>query len=398
MYCGYAKHHVWIRGTGNCVPCPAWNDKDTLTSNTDVKSFFFGEEMTRLRADLEADVKRLGCDRCHRQELAGDSTRTVANAKYFTDMGRPIGITALEISAGRTCTLKCRMCGPDSSTAWAIEHRSRGLPNAPPTIDWTNIPVDILSDLTYLKITGGEPFLSPNLAVMFRELQEAGISKQLDVEIYTNAEEFPGDRFSEYMRDFKNCRINFSVDGVGKRNEYIRSGSSWPRTVDTMLKWGAWKADLGLDQVGFSISFTYTTFNCLYGLEMVDWVKSMRSYPGLSDLDLDGWHFAEDDSWHNIKRLPDSINEELINLLSDKINELGLPSKFHDGIDPDYARTVYGARVSLQQFRRGLPTGSFDDWWQEIKTLDALRGQDIYQSLPEIVDLFIRHGLLKPTA
>ena len=394
MHCGYAKHHVWIRGTGRCMPCPAYNELvDPIGIYNDVGGFFSSNEMEILRADLAADIRRPGCERCWAVEDAGVpgsvSARQWGNDLYFTDIDQPVGITALEISAGRTCTLKCRMCGSHSSTAWAAELSSRGVQVTASNLDWTTVSTDHLKTLTYLKITGGEPFLSPKLAVMLKELQQSGLSKQIDVEIFTNAEEFPSAKFTDYMRDFNSCRIYFSIDGVGKRNEYIRSGSSWPVTIATILNWGKWKAELGLDRVRYSISHTYTTYNCLYGLEMADWVKSMRSNPGLENLDLEGWHFAWDDSWHNVTKLPGGIKKELAYMLDELRPFIGL----EETIDPDYWFPFYYSKEVLQADLHGLPSEPFNDWWQEMLVLDKLRGQNINDSLPELVELFRRHEL-----
>ena len=381
------------------MPCPVYDEKlDPIGKYTDVKQFFFSNEMTQLRTDLNNNIIRPGCAQCLSAEDArvpgSFSTRQWANDRYYANPDQPVGITTMEISAGRTCTLKCRMCAPHSSTAWAAEHRSRGLVDASPSLDWTAIPIDLLANLTHLKITGGEPFLSPNLSVMLKELHQAGLSQQIDAEIYTNAEEFPDTKFTDYMQGFKSFRVYFSIDGVGKRNEYIRSGSSWPRTIDTILRWGKWKTRFGLDNIQYSISYTYTTFNCLYNVEIVDWVKSMRSNPGLEDLNLEGWHFARDDSWHAVMRLPYDIRQELITMLSNKRSEFGPLNVWAEKSTPDQKKAIGFTRARLLHHPLALPSSSFDEWWQEIRTLDMLRGQDIYQALPEIVDLFTRHGLL----
>ena len=278
MYCGYSKHHLWIRSSGECVPCPAYDIvADPLGrpgEHASAEQFFYSTDMVQLRSDIENDIERPGCHKCHSAEKLrnGGSCRTWGNEQFFQDSELPVQLTALEISAGRTCTLKCRMCGPNSSTAWAAEHKLRGMPADTIDLDWDMIPVHLMSNVKYIKVTGGEPFLSPNFAKMLRELDREDLLGQMQVEIFTNLEEFPGTKFTDYLKKVKNLKIYFSLDGVGIRNEYIRSGSNWSNTVNTMLKWGQWKHDLRLDQLSFIISHTYTIFNCLNYIEFADYV------------------------------------------------------------------------------------------------------------------------------
>lgn len=395
MHCGYAKHHVWIRGGGECSPCPFYNlETEPLGDHRDFESFFLGPEMDQLRADLAAGIKRRGCHLCWEAEKIGKSCRIEGNERHFTDPSAPVSLTALEISAGRTCTLKCRMCGSDSSTAWAAEYVQRGMRDDKPTLDWRMVPRHLLKDLRYLKVTGGEPFLSPNLATLFADLHADGISDQIEVEIFTNVEQFPDARFTDHMRDFKALDVFFSIDGVGHRNEYIRSGSSWPRSMDTMRQWGQWKARNQLTQLRFHISHTYTIFNCLYCLEMVDWIREIRAYDGLAEITLKGSHLAVDDSWHSVPRLPDSIKQEIVDEATAMLRrEYGPESRWQEAIIPDH-QFYATVRAALQWTVHEPPTASFDQWWNETLELDRLRGQDIRLAIPEVVDMLRRHGLI----
>lgn len=352
--------------------------------------------MRRLREDLDNDVRRPGCHRCWENEKTGYSTRTWANEWIFKDHTGPARLTALEISAGRTCTLKCRMCGPDSSTAWASEMDQRGVGEWKPTLDWNMLPRHLLADLTYLKITGGEPFLSPNLARLFLELSEDGLSHNIDVELFTNVEEFPGPRYVDNMRDFKSLQIYFSVDGIGARNEYIRSGSIWQRTVENMKSWGRWKSELGLGNVKFHISYTYTLYNCMYCAEFIDTIRGLRAYPGLEGLTLiNGSHMATDDSWHSVPRLPASIRSELVDTASEFALEVDHRAGLPGSLPGDYVFYPEIVIKSLSNEKHAPPSLGFDDWWRETTEIDAYRGQDIRRALPEVVELLRRHGLIR---
>lgn len=372
--CFYAKNHALIWSDGSMTPCCNYKDgEDPIGHHTDVFEFFNSLEMIKLRQDHANGVKRPGCRKCWSVEDAGGVS--YRKPSIPSHAGKLAG---LDIALGRTCTLKCRTCGPFASSAWESELISRGIRRHRESLDIADIPLEAFDNIEQLDIQGGEPFLSKKFPDMLGYLASSGISKNISLTITTNAECFPDKSYTAPLPFFKNVLIKLSIDGVGIRNEYMRSGSDWTRTMDTVERWGHFKKDL--DNMKLVVNHTISTFNFIYYEEIVAEVARLRSLSGLEALDL--WcHHALENEWHNCFLLPSSLREE-----AKMIWSRGTPAVFEF---QDFRRVM----ISMLNQDRSEPPLPFSEWWQNNQVMDRIRKQSIETALPELVSMFKRHGL-----
>lgn len=375
--CFYAKNHVLIWNDGSTAPCCNYkDDEDPLGNYTNVFEFFNSQEMEKLRDDHKNGIKRQGCRKCWTVEDAGGGGyRKPSNPEHTGQL------KGLDIALGRTCTLKCKTCGPFASSAWESELKSQGIHKNWGNLNNVEITNDVFTHIEQLDIQGGEPFLDKRLPDILEYLCTTGLSKNIDLTITTNVECFPNDCITESLKKFKNLLLKISIDGVANRNEYIRSGSTWSNTLDTVKKWGKFKNDNPTNNIKIVINHTLSTFNFLYYDELVSEVGKLRALPGLENLQL--WaHYALENEWHNCFLLPTALKADAIYKWKQGVPELWEYQNFRSN--------TIGMLLQNNQ----IPPMPFEKWWHNNLKMDMLRQQSITDALPELVSMFKKHNLL----
>jgi organic radical activating enzyme len=165
----------------------------------------------------------------------------------------------LEISLGNTCDMKCMYCNHHYSTQWATEEIKLGrisqeqydreFPKAPDIFnekfwEWFN---EAGVYCTRIGIIGGEPLIMPSFYEFVDKLIEAKRNSLVKTEtclwIVTNLNTPKNylEKLLQYlpkMTETFKVEILVSLESVGTRAEYIRSGLDWNKfnkNLDTLL-------------------------------------------------------------------------------------------------------------------------------------------------------------------
>jgi organic radical activating enzyme len=157
-----------------------------------------------------------------------------------------------------TCNLKCRTCGPHSSTASEIEaRRSQALQElGESVVSWDEAYLarrqtaakiareELLAAaragvVRHLYWAGGEPLLDDTHWTVMLALADSGQAGGVDIAYNTNLTSFSyrGRSVEELWPRFKSVFVQVSVDGLGDAGEYIRTGfrtSSFIRNVNRL--------------------------------------------------------------------------------------------------------------------------------------------------------------------
>jgi sulfatase maturation enzyme AslB (radical SAM superfamily) len=160
-----------------------------------------------------------------------------------TDMDTPFVRTMEWIAPTNFCNLRCHMCGSANSSSIARENQKIGQPNVPSLGNKTLYKNDdkaesfiqecddfVIDNLVELKLTGGETLAIKYNYDLMKRIVERDLAKNMDLRITTNGTltpKFDSKDIFDYIPEFKSCLINISIEGWGKRNEYIRYPSNW---------------------------------------------------------------------------------------------------------------------------------------------------------------------------
>ena len=77
-------------------------------------------------------------------------------------------------------------------------------------------------------MSGGETLIDPRVHKVLNKVVESGHAKNLYLHLITNATSW-NKRIADTISQFKHVTINFSFDGTGKLEEYLRHGTKWDR-------------------------------------------------------------------------------------------------------------------------------------------------------------------------
>jgi len=181
-------------------------------------------------------------------------------SRYDTDWN----LKTLEIAFDRTCNFACTYCNPQFSSTWANNIKQQGPYTGltsdgrnhfththesaePYKKDETNPYVeafykwwetDLHKSLDELRITGGEPMMSPNLWRLLDWIETQGqrMNPNMRIAINSNlgAKQSIIDRFKTKLKKFKNFHLYTSCEATFEQAEYIRDG----------LKYSDWHSNL----------------------------------------------------------------------------------------------------------------------------------------------------------
>ena len=280
--------------------CIAKQQKENIIDISPLE-FFNSNHMKQLRYDmLQENISPLIKDTCYKciinEKNTGNSKRlqnlyttrddkvgvlkqsTLKNISENKDVNlTPTDMDSFKIKIfGNLCNLKCTMCNPNASSKIAAEFKKYGEWNKPAIINPSN-HMDMnkfLNDLkivlpttNQIEIVGGEPFLYPETFELVNWIVENDLAKNLEIRFVTNGLSENFDLFSLF-KYFKQVTVMFSVDGFGKKDEYIRTGTNWEEKVMLM------KNVAQIPKVKMSFSTTTQLLNIGYLDEIHDFITN----------------------------------------------------------------------------------------------------------------------------
>ena len=280
-FCVLPWIHLSTHPTGNVSLCcqvdsangKGFASKDNrlldLNSETDLNVFMNSDPFKRARVQMLAGEFPEACAGCQKQEIAGmkskrmwdnethpDFTVDVAKELTLADGTIPVEETLsyVELRLGNLCNLKCKTCNPLSSSAWysdynKLESKISWLPSYKQFTkqdrktlyawceDW-EFYESVLKygpSLREIYINGGEPTLIDLHGEFLNKLIELGYSQNIELSYSINMTT-PCDKYLEKWKHFKKVIIKASIDDVGDKNSFIRTGTKWTSVLENLEK------------------------------------------------------------------------------------------------------------------------------------------------------------------
>ncbi len=201
-------------------------------------------------------------DRVYKSKIYTDNELDVA---YQSDPNQDVNLRTLEIAFDRTCNFACSYCNPAFSTTWARDikqggaytdmttdgrnHFTHSHESAEPyKKDETNPYVeafykwwetDLHKSLEELRITGGEPMMSPNLWRLLDWIETQGEKMRPGMRLAINsnlgAKQDIIDKFKQKLKNFDNFHLYTSNESTFGQAEYIRDGLNYNQWHDNMF-------------------------------------------------------------------------------------------------------------------------------------------------------------------
>jgi len=388
-WCVNADHAMSANNDGTTkICCMIENDEDMGLSDNTIQENFQKIEFVKIREDLQSGIRNSKCRLCWEEEDAGrKSKRLRDNEKYIghiSNGGEPFtGLAKFELNLGNTCNLKCRTCAPHSSSTWMQEYYdlyenkrygtykifAQEMKKYHQTFDddskfWDELE-ETLPTIKQFDFYGGEPFMSKK---MWRTLQLAvdrGYSKDIEVHYATNATQWPTEQI-EVLKHFRHLNLNFSIDGIADKFEYVRYPAVWEEAKTNMHK-AKMFGDLH-HNAHISWCVTLSNMNIYYLPELLDVFFRDFAHFGIY------LNLVHGPKYFNISYMPDDVKEKVIEKLEAIPKDYQVWQNYLPGVI-NFIKTGTHNPVHWDKFK------------ETIKTHDKYRGQDFSKTFPEFAEI-----------
>jgi MoaA/NifB/PqqE/SkfB family radical SAM enzyme len=282
--------------------------------------------MQKLRADFLQGKQPQTCRKCWREERSGRTSKRMHTLDRLKHMlpdqswnldAKPLMF--LDLKLGNICNLKCRICGSWSSSTFAAEElndiagneekkkslhytmlRQGAWPRENPVF-WQEID-QVVDQIRYIEFTGGEPFMIQEHFDMLQGLVDRGLSNQIEIHYNTNGTQFP-EHAEHIWKHFKTVEIAFSIDDVGERFEYQRTGAVWTEVVANIEKFTQIKNRL--PNIQLQVCSTVNVFNVYYLESLAKWIDQQA-------FDFVYWNMMHEAYYFSISTLPQHAKQSII--------------------------------------------------------------------------------------
>lgn len=296
----------------SCYHCPP----HSLENSPDLHNTLHKK---RMRYEMLSGRKPEECTRCWDIEDTGEvaSPRQVLSMMYLRSDPNIIETTAkipwnnsvypkyLEVSFSNKCNLRCTYCAPQKSSALYKEMEKYGDFDLSEenrkqySLDagWTLYPEDdnpyltrfwrwiqdAVEHLDVLRVTGGEPFLEPNV---LGRLSNVVRNYPLEVHINSNLS-FKTKKLIDglYYFSYRSVRIYASIDTWGKQAGYIRRGLE-TNLFEKNIKW------LLANNIAVTIMATYNILSVPNFDKLLTKIAEWREEYPKADLQIDIPHLT----------------------------------------------------------------------------------------------------------
>lgn len=291
-----------ISPDGTCRPCCVidraikGSDGTVMTVHEHtLEEIYHSQSLNMLRKQFRDGQRPSACQKCWhdeamgrqsiRQHIAWDLKQDQFNIDWDTESTK--NLRTWHLSLGNTCNLKCRICGPGLSSKWSAEILSRLDPvmkKVSPVYQqqkksaWAeNISLPVWADIestvdniSELRFTGGEPFLLRKQFEVMSRISRTARARFIDLAYVTNGTVAFPEEFVDDLRSYRNVSLSVSIDDIGARFEYQRSGSAWSDLEENFRSFGEMKSRL--PNLTLKVNCTVSIMNVFYLPEFLDWL------------------------------------------------------------------------------------------------------------------------------
>jgi organic radical activating enzyme len=229
-----------------------WVADKSIISN-DLENIINDNHFKQLRLDMLNGVENQNCFDCiNLEKNTGHSYRKDFNFDFEDELYRvqdtqedgtikDFDVIYLDFRFSNVCNFKCRSCRPEWSSTWAKEASDN---DEHPYTDWDgyipryNLTQDefiskfegSLSKVKKIYFAGGEPLAArEHYWILDYLIKNNNTNVLIDYNTNLSMLKNPKLKLSvvDYWEKFENISLRVSIDGMGKKAEYIRKGTNW---------------------------------------------------------------------------------------------------------------------------------------------------------------------------
>jgi sulfatase maturation enzyme AslB (radical SAM superfamily) len=382
---------------------------------------FNNDYMKSIRKTMLEGAVPASCKKCYDEEAQGISSKRIWEtgswhydgvdipeliAQTNEDGSVPYKLQYLDLRLGHTCNLKCIMCSPHDSSMWVPDYK-KVYPIMQSSVikeqmiwkqeefnnKWHERPEfwkEVFEQIPHIKqlyFAGGEPLIIKEHTVFLEEIIRRGYADKILLRYNSNGVLIT-DKMIELWSKFRKVKLSISLDGVGKRVEYIR----YPLEFDA-LESNLWKLEQAPIHIETSIELAVQVLNIKHIPEFIKWkissdFKKLNQGKNVLGQSLGGglinFHLLWIPTYLNLRILPKADKEHVRELFEDL--KLWLWVNYTQ--DKEFWETnPYGWKRwegILDWMDSEDQSNLLPDFKEYIIKMDVLRGTDFKTTFPEI--------------
>ena len=276
----YKNLAVWSHnGKLGYNPCSFFKGYIKESDQFNLADIWNSAEHNQLKHCVENDIPIAGCQRCYTAEADGLESRRMGSRQLYEQFHQDTtleldGPQGLDYSVGNLCNLKCTICGPASSTKWIPDYQ---LLHPTKSIEqfqfekYSQLEITDFETLKNIKSVhfhgGGDPLMARNHINLLNRIDQ--VKGLADVRVFynTNGTHTVDRSVLALWEKCKLIELYFSLDDVGHRFNYQRTGADWQQVMSNL----AWYQENMPHNHMFNINCTWSYLNLFYLDELADW-------------------------------------------------------------------------------------------------------------------------------
>ena len=374
LHCINLEQGLRINTNGECTSCclQTVNYKNENNETLNIRKNTFDEIINsstakQIRDNLKQGKKDINCRQCWSLEDAGLQSKRLLDNHHRAGEG-----LLLDLCMGTTCNIKCRTCGPESSAQWNKEYwdinksyneistykdykgflRTFNDAFEDESLVWKELENN-KQDIRWIDMYGGEPMMMKKQWKFLEQLIKDDLAKNISLHYNTNGTIWDDEKYN-ILKEFKHISIDFSIDGIKDRYEFMRHPAIWEEVIQNM------ETIKNIKDFKCQIAHTVSTLNVWYINEIYMWFKGWDIY-------LNMVHGPPE---YNISNIPEDIKKAIT-------EKIGIKEKYQPVLD------FMNSKISNFNFQ------SFID---KTKQHDDYRGENYNVIFPEFSDVLKEHG------
>ncbi|MBL7777708.1 MAG: twitch domain-containing radical SAM protein [Chitinophagales bacterium] len=389
-FCYYPFFQVLMTAGGKYMPCSKHEAFIThqgrvLTSDKDsIEDAWNSDYMRDLRDSFLNNGKHFaGCNECWREQAMGLRPMRYDSYGYNVSekqVQKPLMPMRVEINASNICNLRCRICMPTASHRWIPEAKKLYNWNEETHFNMTPQNIEAIKswvpNFTQIGFFGGEPLMSHENIDLMRHCVETGHSKHISILLNTNGTVY-SDEIVQLFLQFQKVFINFSIDDIGERFEYQRSGAKWDEVVQNMKSYLKHGGHTDADVIEAKICCSVTNMNIWYFPEYFQFMN--EHFPGMPVY----WNLVYAPHEFSLEILPDQVKEKIRERLRNYVKTSYQPTRektktvedliifLENKIDKDFG-SFFKKIKQHDEYRQEDFAKVFPEWWEVIKEYEMV--------------------------
>lgn len=329
--------HTWP--SGHVLPCCVSDSGYPIGHVRDntLEELWNSDMMKNIRKNILEGKITPTCSRCFMQEEMGSGSFRVSSNHFWnhrikkaletTDSdgyNHDFRLNYWDFRFSNICNLRCRMCGPELSSAWYEgQMKMYGSSTTPRALMHVNDEskedvfkyVDkFISEVEEIYFAGGEPLLMDESYQILEKLIKVGNTK-CRLRYNTNFTQLKYKKWDaiELWKQFpkENVKVYASLDATGPIAEYVRKGSNWNKIEENIKL-------LHENNINVYVSSTVSLLTIFELPKLIDRMLEL----GITVDKLQMNNVLTFPDYYNINILPDNIKKEVVNTLDRHINSI----------------------------------------------------------------------------